>query len=158
MARNPQNQQQPAPAYLNDPTGVFTAAHRQNATAGIQTLLPASTAIQNDVAVKCRLLAGQIGWTPTEARWNNCNLVVSLQDTQFDLILESGGDMQQGRLMVIVEKSSFNNAFPSFGDTFKIKAKGIWHEFNIAGISGQHDDNEPAITLALEKDQNDDGN
>lgn len=157
MARNPQNQQQPAPAFLNDASGFFATALKQNQAAGIQSLLPVGTLIQNDVAVKGRLLSAQIGWTPTEARWNNCNLVISIQDAQFDLMLESGGDVQEGKITTMVEKVSFNNAFPAYGDTFKIKARGTWHEFVIVGMSGQNDDNEPGLTIILEKDQNDDG-
>lgn len=140
--------------YANDPGGFFGAALAQNATAGLLSLLPVATVLQSDTAVKGRLLAGQIAWTPTAARWNGCNLTVSLSDAQFLLALEEGGDTQQGRITILVLKSEFNNGLPEFGDTFQINAGGKWHEFTISEMVGKNDDNEPGLTLFLEKEQN----
>jgi len=152
---NPIAAQQPAPAFANDPEGYFTAVLAENRTVGILSLLPGGTVIQSDVAAKGRLLAGQIAWTPAKARWKGCELVISLADAQFLLTLEEGGDTQPGRISILVEKLQFGaKGFPTYGDTFKIQAGGKWHEFVIVEIAGQHDDNEPGLTLFLEKDQN----
>lgn len=156
MSRNnPLAAQQPAPAFANDPSGFFAGVLRDNGTAGIASLLPGSTVIQSDVAAKGRLLSAQIEWTPAAARWNGCDIVVSLSDAQFLLALEEGGDTQQGRITIIVSKLLFGTkGFPKYGDTFKVKGAGRWHEFTVAEMVGQHDDNEPGLTLFLEKDQN----
>lgn len=159
MSRNkPFAAQQPAPAFANDPSGFFGGVLAQSRTAGIASLLPPGTVIQADVAAKGRLLTGQIAWTPAAARWNGCNLTVSLSDAQFLLTLEEGGDTQPGRITIIVEKLQFSTkGLPTYGDTFKIQAAGEWHEFTIVEIVGQHDDNDPGLTLFLEKDQNEIG-
>ena len=126
-----------------------------NRTTGIASLLPGGTVFQSDVAAKGRLLASQIAWTPAKARWNKCNLTVSLSDAQFLMALEEGGDVQQGRITVLVEKLQFGaRGFPGYGNTFEIQAAGRWHQFTVAEMLGQHDDNEPGLTLFLEKDQN----
>ena len=156
---NPLAAQQPAPAFANDPSGFFGAVLAENSTAGLSTILPGGTVCQSDVAAKGRLLAGQIAWTPAKARWNGCDLTISLSDAQFNLVLEEGGDVQPGRITVIAEKLQFGaKGLPKYGDTFKIQAGGFWHEFTIAEMVGQHDDNEPGLTLFLEKDQNELGN
>lgn len=158
MRNKPLAAQQPPPAFANDPSGFFGAVLAANRAAGIASILPGGTVTQSDVAEKGRLLAGQIAWSPAEARWNGCNLTVSLSDAQFLLALEEGGDTQPGRITVIVAKLQFGaNGFPGYSDTFKIQAGGKWHEFVIAEIVGQHDDNDPGLTLFLEKDQNDIG-
>lgn len=155
----PLDAQQPAPAFANDPTGFFAAALALGRTCGLASLLPGGTVIQSDVAAKGRLLAGQIEWTPAVARWNGCNLKVSLSDSQFLLVLEQGGDTQQGRITILVEKLQFGaKGFPGYGNTFEIKAAGRWHQFTIAEMIGQHDDNDPGLTLFLEKDQDERGN
>lgn len=162
MSRNkPLAAQQPPPAYANDPGGFFGAIRDRSRTEGIGSLLPGGTVVQSDVAVKGQLLTGQIAWTPAQARWNGCNLTVSLSDAQFALILEEGGDTQPGRITILVTKlqfGGFGKGLPDYGDTFNIQAGGAWHEFVIAEMVGQHDDNEPGLTLFLEKDQNDIGN
>lgn len=155
----PLDAQQPAPAFANDPSGYFGGVLAENRTAGIASILPGGTVIQSDVAAKGRLLTAQIEWTPAEARWNGCNLKVSLSDAQFLLNLEEGGETPQGRITILVTKLQFGTkGFPDYGDTFKIKAAGLWHEFVVAEMVGQHDDNEPGLTLFLEKDQNELGN
>lgn len=156
MSRNnPLAAQQPAPSFVNDPSGFFAGVLKENSTSGIASLLPGGTVIQSDVAAKGRLLSAQIEWIPAAARWNGCDIVVSLSDAQFLLALEEGGDTQQGRITIIVSKLQFGTkGFPTYGNTFKIKAAGLWHEFTVAEMVGQHDDNEPGLTLFLEKDQN----
>lgn len=152
---NPLAAQAPPPTFANDPSGFFTAALTENRIAGIASLLPGGTVIQSDVAAKGRLLAGQIAWVPAKARWNKCNLTVSLSDAQFLMALEAGGDVQQGRITVLVEKLQFGvMGFPGYGATFEIQSGGRWHQFTVAEMVGQHDDNEPGLTLFLEKDQN----
>lgn len=152
---NPLAAQQPPPAFANDPSGFFGAVLAENRTAGISSILPGGTVIQSDVAAKGRLLAGQIAWIPTKARWNGCNLTVSLSDTQFLLALEEGGPTQQGRLTVVVEKLQFGaRGMPGYGQTFEIQAGGRWHAFTIGEMVGQHDDNEPGLTVVLDKDEN----
>lgn len=162
MSRNkPLAAQQPPPSFANDPSGFFGAALAQSRLTGIASLLPAGTVLQSDVMVKARLLSGQIAWTPAAARWNGCNLTVSLSDAQFALILEEGGDTQPGRVTILVEKlqfGGFGKGLPAFGDTFKIQSGGAWHEFTISEMVGQNDDNEPGLMLFLEKDQDATGN
>ncbi len=153
----PIQQQQPAQPFLNDADGYWNGIASENAATGILSVLPGDTAIQSDTAIKGRLLAGQIRWIPAKARWGNCNLVISISDAQFALTLEEGGETQPGRITVLVEKSQFNTGTPKNGDMFKIQAQGFWHEFVIVEMIGQHDDNEPGLTLYLEKEQNDDG-
>lgn len=161
MGRNkPLAAQQPAPAFANDPGGFFGAVLAQNNVSGISSLLPAGTVTQSDVAIKGRLLSSQIGWTPAKASWNGCVLNVSISDAQFLMALEQGGDNQQGRVTVLVEKLKLPGGldFQSmYGDTFKLQAGGGWHEFVITGMVGQNDDNDPGLTLFLENDQNDIG-
>jgi len=153
---NPLAAQQPPPPFANDPDGFFGAILSENRTAGIASLLPSGTAFQQDVAAKGRLLAGQIGWVPAQARWNGCNITISLADAQFLLALETGGDTQQGRISVVVEKSQFGSTgLPGdggFGQTFEIQAGGKWIQFTIAEINGQYDNNEPGLNLLLERD------
>jgi len=158
MARNkPLAAQQPAPAYANDPGGFFGAVLAQNNVSGIASLLPGGMVAQSDVAVKGRLLASQIAWTPCQTRWNGCDVQASLSDAQFLLVLEAGGDTQQGRVTLLVSKiafGGFGKGLPTYEDTFEIQAGGVWHAFVIAEMVGQHDDNEPGLLLFLEKDQN----
>jgi len=150
---NPIAAQQPAPLCANDPGGFFGAVLTANRTTGIASLLPGGTVFQSDVAAKGRLLAGQIAWVPAKARWNNCNLTVSISDASFLLALETGGDTQEGRLGILVEKLQFGaSGFPGYGATFEIQAGGKWIQFTIAEITGQYDDNEPGLTLSLERD------
>jgi len=153
---NPLAAQQPPPAFANDHSGFFGAVLAENHTSGISSLLPGGTVIQSDVAVKGRLLASQIAWTPAKARWNGCNITISLADSQFLLALETGGDTQQGRITVMVEKLQFGSTgLPGdggFGQTFEIQAGGKWIQFTIAEIFGQYDDNEPGLILSLERD------
>lgn len=154
----PLNAQQPPPAFANDPSGFFGAILADNAAAGIGSLLPAGTVFQSDVTVKARLLAGQIRWTPAIARWKGCNLVVSLSDAQFMLELENGGDSQKGQVSILVLKTEFNaGAWPDYGDTVQLQAAAQWHEFLVVEMLGQHDDNDPGLTLVLDKEQNDNG-
>lgn len=155
---NPTAAQQPPPPFANDPNGFFSAVLTQNSTSGIVSLLPSDTLFQSDVAAKGRLLLAQIGWTPTKAHWGGCDLNVSLTDSQFALMLEEGGDTQTGRVTVILEKLQLGGKSPQQGDTFKIQAGGKWHEFVVVEMAGQHDDNEPGLTLFLSKDQNELGN
>lgn len=157
MRNNPLAAQQPPTAYANDPSGFFGEVLATNHTDGITSLLPANTLAQADMAVRARLLNGQIGWTPAYARWKNSNLTVSISDAQFMLTLEEGGDTQPGRITVLVAKLQFQTTLPEYGDTFKIQATGKWHEFEIVEMVGQHDDNDPGLTLFLEKGQNDVG-
>lgn len=157
---NPLAAQKPAPVFANDPSGFFAGVLMENTTAGLSSLLPAGTLIQSDVAAKGRLLNAQINWTPAKARWKGCNLTVSLSDAQFQLVLEGGGDTQQGRLTIIVEKlqfGGFGKGLPTYDNSFEIQAGGVWHEFTVVEMVGQHDDNEPGLTLFLEKEQNDTG-
>lgn len=158
MSRNnPLAAQQPAPAYANDADGFWQRNLAQNTVAGLTSLLQ-GTLIQSDVAVKGRLLANQIRWTPGKARWKNSDLVISLSDAQFFQALESGGDTQDGRITVLVEKLQFGaKGLPKYGDIFQIQAAGKWHEFFVAEMIGQHDDNEPGLTLFLNKEQNEIG-
>lgn len=149
--------QQPSPAYANDPSGFWGENLTDNRTAGIASLLPANTLTQADNAARGRLLAGQIGWTPTPARWNNSNIRVSLSDAQFLDDLQTGGETPQGRIAVIAAKLQFQTTLPRCGDVLKIQAGGIWHGFEIVEMIGQHDDNDPGLTLFLEKAQNDVG-
>ncbi len=159
MSRNnPIAAQQPAPPFANDPTGFWTANMEENRARGLASLLPSGTVVQSDVAAKGRLLSAQINWMPAKARWKGSDLQISLSDAQFLQALEDGGDIQQGRITVLVLKAQFNTGWPEYGDTFKIQAAGKWHEFSIAEIVGQHDDNEPGLMLFLEKEQNDIGN
>ncbi len=162
MSRNkPFAAQQPAPLYANDPGGFFAAAMAQDRVSGLASLLPSATLVQADIAVRARLLEGQIGWTPTAATWKGCNLSVSLSDAQFRLVLEEGGDTQPGRLTIVVSKAQFGGfgkGQPAYNDTFSIQAGGVWHAFVVAEMVGQHDDNEPALTLFLDKDQDELGN
>lgn len=151
---NPIAAQQPPPAYANDPTGFWAANLADSRTGGIASILPVGTLTQADNAVKGRLLSAQIGWTPSPARWKNSNITVSISDAQFMLTLESGGDTQPGRITVLVEKLQFQTGFPTYSDLIKIQAAGQWHEFEIVEIVGQHDDNDPSLTLFLEKVQN----
>lgn len=152
---NPLAAQTPPSLFANDPGGFFTDALIADRTTGLASLLPGGTVIQQDVAAKGRILAGQIGWTPAHARWNKCDLTISLSDAQFMLALEEGGDMQQGRVTVVVEKQQFGaRGLPQYGQVFAIQAAGRWHQFTIAEMVGQHDDNEPGLTLFLEKEQN----
>lgn len=156
MQRNkPLVAQQPAPAFANDPGGYWTAVADQNKLAGISSVLPGSTVIQSDMAVKSRLLQGQIGWTPCSASWKGGKFTASLSDAQFLLALAEGGDTQQGQITLLVAKLEFGaKDLPDYGDTIKIQAAGRWHEFAVTQIVGQHDDNEPGLTLFLDKDQN----
>jgi hypothetical protein len=157
-ANKPYSAQQPAPAFANDPSGFWASVAAGDKTAGLKSLLPASTAYQSDTAVKARLLGSQLGWTPTQARFNGADITVSLSDAQFFLALESGGTTQEGRLTVVVNKFEFRaGAFPTFRDNLLIFAGGKWHAFLVAESVGQFDDNEPALTLYLEVDQNDNG-
>lgn len=149
--------QQPPPAYANDPSGFFGEVLTANRTSGLASLLPANTLTQADNAVRARLLDGQIGWTPAHARWRNSNITISLSDAQFLLALEEGGEIESGRLTVLVSKLQFQTTLPKQGDTLKIQAGGKWHEFEIMEIVGQYDDNEPGLTLFMEKEQNDIG-
>lgn len=149
--------QQPAPAYGNDPEGFWQGILNESRVAGISSLLPGHTVIQSDVAVKSRLLRAQIGWMPCAARWEGCNIQVSLSDAQFALMLEAGGDTQQGQITVLLEKlqfGGFGKGLPAYGDTIDIQSGGVWHAFTISQILGQHDDNEPGLTVLLDKDQN----
>ncbi len=154
---NPLAAQQPAPAFANDPSGFWGAVLSENAVAGIGSILPANTLTQADNAVKGRLLNAQISWTPAKARWKNSNLDVSLSDSQFLQMLEAGGDMPQGQVTVLVSKLQFSTGWPDINDTLQIQARGKWHDFIIAGVSGNNDDNEPGLTLLLDKDQNEEG-
>ena len=153
----PLAQQKPIPAYANDTTGYWSAIARQDVTSGLRSLVPSGTLFQADNAVKSRLLSAQIEWVPVQARFKNANITASLSDAQFFLALESGGDTQQGRLTVMVNKLQFNTGFPSYSDTFQIQAGGKWHSFTVAELIGQFDDNDPSLTLYLEIDQNDSG-
>lgn len=152
---NPIAAQQPPPAFANDPTGFWAANLAANATEGITSVLPVGTVTQSDIAAMGRLLAGQIGWTPSHAQWNGADLQVSLSDAQFMLALEEGGETQPGRITLLVSKLQFSTTFPAYGDIVKILAAGKWHEFEIVEIVGQHDDTDPGLTLFLEKAQND---
>jgi len=149
--------QQPAPKYANDGSGFWTNVLASNKALGVNSLLPQNTLIQADNATKARLLRAQIAWMPTKARWKKANLVVSLLDSQFSMSLEEGGEMQPGRITVMVEKLQLQTTFPENGDVFKIQAAGKWHEFEIVEMVGQNDDNDPGLTLFLEKAQNDIG-
>lgn len=158
MSRNkPLQAQQPAPAFANDSTGYWNGVLEANRTSGIASLLPSGTLIQADTAVKAQILLAQIGWIPVSCRWKGSIIPASLSDAQFFLALENAGDTQQGRITIIVNKFSFGVGVPSYNDTFEIQAAGRWHQFVVAEMVGQNDDNEPALTLFLEKDQNDDG-
>lgn len=158
MRRNrPFTAQQPAPLFANDESGYWSTIAQNNAASGLQSVLPSGTLFQSDTAVKSRLLSSQIEWTPTKARFKGSDIIVSLSDAQFFMALEEGGDTQQGRLTIIVNKFEFRMGFPSYEDTLEIYAAGKWHELTVAELIGQHDDNEPALTLYLEKDQNDNG-
>lgn len=156
MQRNkPFAAQQPAPLFANDPDGYWTAVANENKLAGISSILPGGTVIQSDVAVKGRLLQGQIAWTPCSARWKGGNFKASISDAQFLLALEEGGDTQQGQITLLVEKLQFGvKGLPNYGDTIEIQSGGKWHEFVITQMVGQHDDNDPGLTLFLDKDQN----
>lgn len=155
---NPIQAQQPAPLFANDPDGFWGVVAGQNSVSGLGSILPQGIVIQSDVAQKGRLLDAQIAWTVISARWKGFILQASLSDAQFLLALESGGDLQQGRITLMVSKGQFQTKFPAYNDTFEIKAAGVWHQFVVAEIIGQHDDNEPALTLFLEKDPDDNGN
>lgn len=148
---------QPAPRYANDATGFWGSVEAANESMGLSSLLPGGTVVQSDTAVKSRLLSAQIEWTPIQVRWKGCVFAASMSDAQFFLALESGGDTQQGRLVVTINKLLFNTGFPGYNDTFEVQSSGKWHQFVIAELIGQHDDNEPALVLYLEKDQNDTG-
>jgi len=160
MPRNkPIQAQQPAPAFANDSGGFWAGVLSQNATQGISSLLPAGTVSQSDTAIKGRVLGAQIGWQPYEMRWNGNNITGSLSDAQFFLEVEAGGDTQQGRLTVLIDKLQFRaGAHPKFQDTISIQAGGKWHDFTVAEMIGEFDYNEPGLVLYLEKDSNELGN
>lgn len=150
--------QQPAPAFANDSQGYWAAILSQNATAGLGSLLPAGTVIQADIAVQARQLDAQISWRSTSVRWKGVIFQASISDADFSLILESGGDTQQGRITLVVSKLQFNMKPPGYNETFLVQALGVWHEYTVSEMQGQNDDKEMAITYYLEKDQNDAGN
>lgn len=157
MRNKPLQAQQPAPTFANDATGFWNGVLEANKASGLASMLPSGTLIQADTAVKGRLLANQIAWVPVSCRWKGSIIQASLSDAQFFLALESGGDTQQGRITIVVNKFSFSTGFPGYNDTFEIQANGAWHQFVVAEMIGQNDDNEPALTLFLEKDQDDNG-
>lgn len=158
MARNkPLQAQQPAPPFANDSGGYWNGVLEANRTSGLASVLPAETVLQSDTAIKGRLLEAQIGWVPISCRWKGSIIQASLSDAQFFLALESGGDTQQGRITIVVNKFLLGVRFPSYNETFEIQAAGKWHQFVIAEMIGQNDDNEPALTLYLEKDQDNNG-
>lgn len=81
----------------------------------------------------------------------------SLSDAQFLLELAAGGDSQTGQIALLVDKmqfGGFKKGMPSYGDTIDIQAAGVWHEFVIVQMTGQNDDNDPGLTLFLDRDQN----
>lgn len=156
-SNKPFTAQKPAPSFANDPSGYWRAVLRSDASSGLKSLLP-NTVFQADTAVKSRLLSSQVSWIPTQARFKGSHITVSLSDAQFFLALEDGGDTQQGRLTVVANKFEFGMGFPSYNDTLDIYAAGKWHTLVVAELIGQFDDNEPALTLFLELDQNDHGN
>lgn len=151
---NPVNAQQPAPLFANDPNGFWNSVARQNSTSGLGAILPHGTLNQADTAIAARQLTAQIGWRAVNIRWKGCHLKASLSDAQFFLALEQGGDTQQGRITLVINKFEFQTGFPQYNDTIDLQASGKWHEFVVAEMLGHHDDNEPALTLFLEKDQN----
>lgn len=153
----PLQAQQPAPPFANDSGGYWNGVLEANRTSGLASVLPSNTLIRSDTAIKGRLLQNQIGWVPVSCRWKGFIIQASLSDAQFFLALETGGDTQQGRITVVVNKFSLGVGFPSYNETFEIQAAGKWHQFVIVEMIGQNDDNEPALTLYLEKDQDDHG-
>lgn len=159
MSRNkPLAAQQPFPAFANDQSDFWGSVASENTTTGIGSLLPQGTLSQADNAVKSKLLDGQIAWVPVSVRWKGAVIQASLSDAQFFLALEEGGDTQQGRITLVVNKFRFGVNFPSYQDTVEVQAAGEWHQFVVAEMIGQNDDNEPSLTLYLEKDTDDNGN
>ncbi len=55
------------------------------------------------------------------------------------MVLEQGGDNQQGQITVLVEKLKLLVGWISRPcmDTFKIQAGGAWHEFVINGMKAK---------------------
>ena len=154
----PLQAQQPAPLFANDQLGFWEGTVIANRSEGISSLLPPTTLQQSDTAIKGRLLAAQIGWTPTLVRWEGASFKCSISDAQFFLSVEEGGDTQQGKITLLLNKLELQvGKWPTYQQMVEVLAGGKWHSFVIADVSGQHDDNDPGLTLYLEKDQDDIG-
>lgn len=158
FANNPLAAQQPAPSFANDNAGYWASLEAQNRTTGLAAVLPAGTIIQADIAIQARQLDAQISWRSTSVRWKGAIFQASISDADFSLILESGGDTQQGRITLVVSKLQFSTKPPGYNETLLVQAMGSWHEYTVAEMQGQNDDKEMAITYYLEKSQNDQGN
>lgn len=153
MSRNnPINSQdRPAP-FANDPTGYWGKVLKANKERGLHRILPKGTLIQSDVMAKARLLQAQIGWSPVFIMWENLQLVASISDGQFSLLLESGGTTNQGTITLTVNKLEFDTNYPAQQDSIMLKAGGQWLAFVVTDVDGYNDDNNPALTLTLQRE------
>lgn len=133
----------------NDPTGYWAAIARQNASAGLSSVLPVGTVFRADLAVRTRLLAAQIAWIPTLTRWMDGKLqvVCSLQDDQFSSQLVDGGADAQASVTLVALKSDFGGQLPVTDVQFQVELFNTWKWFGVVSVAGLIDQKDDLLSI-----------
>ena len=152
MARTqqPRQQQKPAPLYLNDPTGFWTANAKANGL-NWRGLLPDGTRMELDKAQSREVLRLAISWASVVVRWGKIQFRASLDDGQASAPMEAGGMGATGQVTLVFQKSLFEvGGCPAQHDTFELLVGGKWKAFQITSISEGFDEADDGLICFLE--------
>lgn len=143
-------QENPAPKYLNDPTG-FWEANAASSKRKWSAILPSGAVIEMDRRTAQEILRKSISWLSVVVRWGRTQFRASLDDTRAGAPLEAGGLGATGAITLVFLKSLFpTGKRPLHHDTFDLLVNGAWKKFQIAGISESFDETDDAMICFLE--------